>query len=199
MHKRCLFLGCVWMGVYVGGNWTICLLLWVRKRWVKMRNNLPCTSIFQGWGGGDGMCSHKTQHNSRNYKAKVHIHQHYSKGLLSCVLGLRNQWDSNYPRRFWILPSCCKMSPSGYIKHILMFPSARSKQETANDALKILLQKTADPCEVLHTNLTEETELNYRESRVQFRRTIPHLMTTIGWRNLMNGTQKPTSRCLIYK
>lgn len=72
------------------------------------------------------------------------------------------------------------MSLSGYIKHILMFPSARSKQETANDALKILLQKTADPCEVLHTKLMQEMELSCRESQVQFRRTTPHLMTTIG-------------------
>lgn len=79
-----------------------------------------------------------------------------------------------------------------------MLPSARSKQETANDALKTLLQKTADPCEGLHTKLMEEAELHYRESQVQFRRTTPHPMTPksdeeISW------MQKPTSGCLIHK
>lgn len=48
IHKRYLS-GCVWMGVYVGGNLTICVLIWVRERWVKMRkNNLHPNTIFEG-------------------------------------------------------------------------------------------------------------------------------------------------------
>lgn len=49
-----------------------------------------------------------------------------------------------------------------------MFPSAHSKQDTANDALKILLQKTADPCEVLQQNWWKKRSLIVGKAEFNF-------------------------------
>lgn len=140
-HKRCLLSGCVWMGVYVRGNWTICVLLWVRERWVKMRkNNLHPNSILGG-------CAVRKLNMTQESTNRMSIHRLHSEGSLSFALGLRTQWDKlelptqnlNTSQLLLNVPEWIHQTYSNAFLHV------------ANRKLLTMPYKSSDPCEVLHT------------------------------------------------